>query len=238
MKRMAWISMVMALLLVLGGLGSAMGAATVNKAVTIGGQASMPIYDNNAEASDTAIGLAERDYVDKASFNNGVVAGTNNSAVEYGDHYGVHKTVITMASTVIPCTDEAGTILWCALKVYDFPAGNIMILGVTADTDVVTSGNLDATANGDFGMGTATCDNNADLTSTEQNLIPKTDIAETVADEGPITGINAAAIAPMNGTSSAVDVFYNAIWDDGDHNGGAMAVTGTVTIHWVNLGDI
>lgn len=32
-------------------------------------------------------------------------------------------------------------------------------------------------------------------------------------------------------------MFLNYLWDDADHDGGTMTVTGTITFHWINLGD-
>ena len=165
----------------------------------------------------------------------GAPAGTNVAARESGGDP-VHKTTLNLAATPITLTDETGVILHGGLKVYDFPEGNILILGVVADLAVTVAGNLDADAAGDFGMGTVTASNNANLTSTEVNIIPSTATLMS-GSTGDTNGKNIAAIAPLDGTSTAVDLYLNYIWDDADHNGGSQTVTGTITVAWINLGD-
>lgn len=91
---------------------------------------------------------------------------------------------------------------------------------------------------GDFGVGTVTAGNNNALATTEQNIIPTTATAQAVAGATTALGINAAAIAPLDGTSTPVDIFLNFLIDDADQDGGGvLLVSGTLTIHWINLGD-
>ena len=169
----------------------------------------------------------------------GALAGTNVTVSEVGNG-AFHRTVLTLAATPVTLTDEAGVILYGGQKLYDFPEGAILVLGVIADIDVTVAGNLSATADGDVSIGTATAGNDADLTSTEADLSAKTTIAQLVASTGPADCMTLAAlypIDPFDGTGTAKDLFLNFIWDDADHDGGTMTVTGTVTISWVDYGD-
>lgn len=200
-------------------------------------------------ANDTATGIAATQTLTNKTLTSPVINGstttsgvgakaaTNVTVAEYGSADTIHKTVLTMAATPITLTDEAGVVLYGGQKIYDFPAGNILVLGATINLATTVGGNLSATADGDVGLGTVTADNGATLATTEQNIVPTTSIAQLVGSTGPVTGKNAAAIAPLDGTSTAVDTYLNVLWDDADHNGGTMTVTGTVTITWVNLGD-
>lgn len=168
----------------------------------------------------------------------GAAAGTNVTAVEYGNN-AVHKTVLTLAATPITLTDEAGVVLYGGQKVYDFPEGLLVFLGAALDADVAVAGSLNADADGDVGLGTVTASNNATLATTEQNLIPTTAIAQLVSSAGPCdcqsTSTESGTI--LDGTTTAVDAFLNFLWDDADHDGGTMTVTGTLTLIWAIAGD-
>lgn len=162
------------------------------------------------------------------------VAGTNVTAIEYGGSP-VYKTVLNLMATPITLTDEAGVVLYGGVKVLDLPEGCILVLGATTDLVATVSGNLDAAAEGDFGLGTVTASNNNTLSSTEVDILPSTAMTMS-SSTGDMNG-QSTAVAFLDGTSTAKDVYLNAIWDDADHNGGAMTVTGTITLIWLNLGD-
>lgn len=182
-----------------------------------------------------SVSIPER--VDVTDEGVGAIAGTNVSVVEYGNGV-IHRSVITLDETPVTLTDEAGVVLYGGQKVYDFPEGVIVCLGAVADLSVAVGGDLTATAEGDFGLGTVTASNNNTLATTEQNIIPTTAIAALESSAGPATGYNVAAIAPLDGTTTPIDAFLNFLWDDADHNGGTMTVSGTVTIVWSNLGSV
>lgn len=158
---------------------------------------------------------------------------------EYGGDGPVKRTTITLSSYPITMTDEAGVVAYGGSKIYDMPAGNILIFGATADLSILKSGSgINADFDGDFGLGTVTASNNATLSSTEQNIIPTTATPQAVAGATTAKGINTAAIAPLDGTATAVDIYLNALIDDADQNGGGtLYFTGTITITWMNLGD-
>lgn len=189
-------------------------------------------------AGGEAAALRVFPFIDNTLDAEGVVAGSNATVKEFGVGP-LKQTVITLSSRSITMTDEAGVVAYGGTKIYDFPAGNILVLGATADLTVTKSGaGINADFDGDFALGTVTASNNNSLASTEQNLIPTTPTAQAVAGATTAKGINIAAIAPLDGTATAVDVYLNFLIDDADQNGGgALLVSGPITLTWINLGD-
>ena len=167
----------------------------------------------------------------------GAVNGATVSAVEYGDGT-IHKTVLTLAATPISVVGATG-IGFGGTKVYDFPAGRILILGVTASLAfpiISTEGDLAATADGDWAMGTTSEEDGSMDRATDINLIPKTATAANAL--GTATNAALAASAHIDGTGTAVDAYVNLTIDDAETNETSiLGATGTVTITWVNLGD-
>jgi len=165
---------------------------------------------------------------------------------EAGAHC-MRETTFTFTDTAIAMVDEAGVVAYKGTKIYDFPAGNILVLGATADLVLKKSsaGIIDAW-DGDFGLGTVTASNNATLSSTEQNIIPTTATPQATGVGAAATttakGINAAAIAPLDGTATAIDLYLNFLIDDTDHDvtgtpANLIVSSGTVKVYWINLGD-
>jgi hypothetical protein len=159
--------------------------------------------------------------------------------VEYGDGY-VHKSVFTIDKTMT-ITDAAGTGGYGGYKFYDLPAGNILVLGAVVDLDGTSASlgtdGLVAAADGDFSIGTATCNAGA-LSSTEADIIASTAIAQFVTTAGPIVGKN-ADISTHDGTSTAKDLYVNVIFDDADSGANdSLRITGNATVWWINLGDL
>lgn len=148
-------------------------------------------------------------------------------------------TKFTFNALPITMTDEAGVVAYGGSQIYDFPAGNILILGATSDLTVVKSGaGINADFDGDFGLGTVTAGNNNALATTEQNIIPTTATPQAVAGATTAKGINIAAIAPLDGTATAIDLFLNFIIDDADQDGGGtLLISNTLYVIWINLGD-
>jgi hypothetical protein len=155
----------------------------------------------------------------------------------------VHKTILTLAATPITLVDEAGVVAYGGVKVYDFPAGAILMLGATADLAITkSSAGVNTDWDGDFGIGTVTASNNATLSSTEQNILPTTATPQAAAGATTAKGQSTATEnAVLDGTATAVDAFLNVLVDDTDHNVNGtpcnLLFTGTITLSWVNLGD-
>lgn len=168
----------------------------------------------------------------------GAVNGGTVSAVEYGNG-AVHKTVLTLTATPITLTDEGGVGQYGGVKIYDFPAGNIVTLGASIDADLtLTETEWLDTAEGDVGLGTTAPDDGNALATTEQNIIATTAIAAMTAQVGPINAQSAdqATLGAAGGTDS--DLYLNVrIDDNAAHITGGGTITGTVTVVWVNAGD-
>jgi hypothetical protein len=170
----------------------------------------------------------------------GEAAGTGvAAATTFG---GANKTVITLDELAVTITrkteDSSG---WGTAKLLDFPAGRILVLGVVADlvVDVSGSANVGDTGSGDLALGTVAANAVASLTSTLADLLPTTAITDPmVAGVGTAKGALAAS-AQFDGTTTAKDMHLNVMIDAGDvtTGNGESLVSGTVTVHWINLGD-
>lgn len=151
-----------------------------------------------------------------------------------------HVTTLNLAACRVPVTDA---LAYAGLKVYDFPAGRILILGATASLKwAVTTARttINDSASLTWGVGTATA-SNITLATTMVDLIPKT----TRALDGAVaayTAVSTAALAAsahFDGTGTAKDAFLNVGFEtnteiDADGN---LAANGNITLVWVNLGD-
>jgi hypothetical protein len=153
----------------------------------------------------------------------------------------VHQTTLTLsalAQAVANGTEYQGT------KIYDFPEGRILVLGVVATLQQTTTsalaGTLNASSTGAVALGTATA-SNVSLTSTMVDLLPSTAFTSsaTVDVAGTAVAAALAASAQFDGRSTAKDVYLNSAFAtttdvDGD---ASMTWSGSVTITWINLGD-
>jgi len=165
----------------------------------------------------------------------GVPSAAGASAVEYAA--GCFKTVITVDATGandidLEDKDDGGGVL-----LYTFPEGHIRILGVVADLEVTSSAGIFQNT---FPMAlgtTAGADAEATLTGTEADLSASQAISYDGAEDldgAPIS----AADQDWDGTSAAITVYLNAAVLAADINtASTVEATGTVTIHWMNLGD-
>lgn len=172
----------------------------------------------------------------------GAANGTGVSVTEYGAGP-IHFTKFTLTDLAVALTDVASTVAHGSHKLYDFPAGAILILGAVADLDVTkSSAGVNATWDGDFGLGTAAAAGDATLTTTEDDVIPTTATPQAVSG---VTTANGQSTASENvvhdGTTTPKDLYLNVLVDDADHNVAGTACNlifnGTVNVAWVLLGD-
>jgi hypothetical protein len=161
-------------------------------------------------------------------------------ATEAGDGL-VHQTTLTLsalAQAVVNGTEYQGT------KIYDFPAGRILVLGVTATiaqtTTSALASTLNASSTGALGIGTATASSTT-LATTMVDLLPSTAFTSSATIDVAGTAVSAAlaASAQFDGTGTAKDVFINTAYAtttdvDGD---ATQTLSGTVVLTWINLGD-
>jgi hypothetical protein len=170
----------------------------------------------------------------------GAASGEGVTAVEQALGGVWNRTTLTLADTPIVLVDEADTVAYGGLKIYDMPRGRIVVLSASADLAVAkTSAGVDDDYNGDFSMGTVVASNDATLTATEANIIPSTATPE--ATDGATTAVGAST-APLvvDGSATPMDVYFNALVDDSDHDVDGtpanLEFTGTIEIIWAYLG--
>ena len=158
----------------------------------------------------------------------------------------LHKTVIRLASmpiTVVSVTTGAGV---GGTKIYDFPDGQINMLGCIADLScVIAAGDqadfTDATPEGDIGIGTV-APANADALGTDATDDDfATAVALTMAAYSSSSQLVSEPALLMDGTSTAKDLVVNLLIDAGDIDDDVTStvyVSGVVVVHWMNLGDV
>lgn len=162
------------------------------------------------------------------------------TAVEYGGGL-VHQTVLSLAAVPLAVADADA---FGSQKIYDFPEGRILILGVTASVQfAVTStraGTINDSASLTWALGSAAA-SAATLATTMVDELPKTTKVLAAATTALNTASTAAlaSSAQFDGTATAKDMFLNVGFETGtDIDGdGTMTATGTVTVTWINLGD-
>lgn len=195
-----------------------------------------------ATRADSTSGIIYLRSVPVTSSNVGATNGATVSAVEYGDGI-LHRTVITLTATPLTLRDtEQGQ----GVKIYDFPAGGITILGATGSvaetTTSVLADTLNASVTYNWGVGSTT-QASATLATTEQDIIPTTNgtASATINVAGAASlGARVADAANFNGVSSAVDAYFNvgvAGATDIDANA-TTTWTGTINITWLFTPDV
>ena len=184
------------------------------------------------------------DYIQVTTIGNGSVPTALSpyvTVVEKGQGL-IHQTTFTI--TAMPVTVADATV-GVGTKIYDFPEGRVFILGGTGSAQFTTTSVLASTLNTGvscrWGLGTVT-QTNATLATTEQDLLPVTTFAAsaTISVANTATTSQLAAAAQFDGTSTAKDAFFNisvptATDIDAD---ATVLVSGTITITWINLGDL
>jgi hypothetical protein len=174
-------------------------------------------------------------------------AGTKNGATVTSVENGavVQQTTLTLASTVVTVANTSGA-SFGGTKLYTFPEGRILVLGVTADLSIDWSDALDEetpiislTGSGDLSLGSTITDD-ATLDGTDVDLLPSTAMTDPFVDGVGAAAGALAASAQFDGTTTPLELNLNMIIDDADVEDGSSAdvlVSGTVTFTWINLGD-
>lgn len=165
-----------------------------------------------------------------------------NGAVATEGLTGVNQTVIKLSSIVFALADVAGVVAFVGKKLYDFPAGVITILGVTANLAITkSSAGVNNDFDGDFSIGSVTAAGDATLTGAEADIVPSTPTPQAVAGATTAKGKSGAAPVQLDGSATAADLFLNLLVDDADHDvtttPANLVVTGTITVLWAALGD-
>lgn len=172
----------------------------------------------------------------------GAKNGSTVTVVERGDGV-VHQTVFTL--TALPLTLADATV-GAGVKIYDFPAGVVTILGASGSVAETTTSALASTLNAsvtyNWGVGTTT-QASGTLATTEQDIVPTTNgtaSATVNVAAAASAGVRIAAPANFDGHTTAIDAYFNVgIAGATDIDGDATTTwTGTITITWLFNGDV
>jgi hypothetical protein len=148
-------------------------------------------------------------------------------------------TLSDVAQTVVNGTEYQST------KLFDFPQGRILVLGVLATlaqkTTSALAGTLNSGSTGSLGLGTAAASATT-LATTMVDLLPATAFTSstTVNVAGTAVGAALAASAQFDGTTTAKSMYLNSAYattTDVDADA-TQTWTGTITVTWIFLGDI
>ena len=159
-------------------------------------------------------------------------------AEQFGALNYVKLTLDNVPQTVVNGTEYQGT------KIYTFPEGRILVLGVTATlkqkTTSALASTLNASSTGAIALGTATA-SNVSLTSTMVDLLPSTAFTSSATVNVAGTAVKAAlaASAHFDGTTTAKSIYLNTAYAtttdvDGD---ATQTISGTINLVFVFLGD-
>ena len=172
----------------------------------------------------------------------GTVATGVTATVTATESYGVVNKVILALASMPVVVAEGGTATngFGSAQIYDFPEGEIQILGVVVNdlTFGFDTNDLDGADGGDFSIGTAAATSpTGTLTQAGATFVDI--LAETSMD--PVSNAVDAVkgtVAAFNGTAMAKDAYLNILIDDGDISAATTnLVTATITFHYINLGD-
>lgn len=161
---------------------------------------------------------------------NGTAAGTGVAATETIPV--IHKTTLTLTDVAVTIAKNGSSTGGGGLKIYDFPEGVILPLGVACDLTIANETNGSWLAS----LGSAAADTGGTLTSTEVSFGPST--AATVSSgAGTADIVSGAAGVPVDGSATAADLYLNFALNADVGTGTTMTVNGTIVITWANLGD-
>lgn len=170
----------------------------------------------------------------------GAAAATGNVATENALGT-VHSTVLTLTDVALTLTATGAAVGFGNVKLYDFPEGYVYFIGAVADLAITSAdADLGDTWNGDISFGTA-ADADGSLAGTEVNVIPST--ATPAATAKATTGdcvSTATEHAIVDGHSTALDLYLNLLADAADiadDSTAPVAISGTITVTWIKLGD-
>lgn len=161
------------------------------------------------------------------------------TVVEHGDG-ALHRTELTITALPIAVVDAGANGAHGTAKLYDFPEGQIKILGghMNLTSLLAGAGGIIDAGVLDIGVGSATTSvANETLASTEQDIIAKKDVTLSggaAANQASIT----SADVTLNGSSTPIDANLNvAVEATSASADDTLTVSGLVTLHWLNLGD-
>lgn len=147
------------------------------------------------------------------------------------------QTKFVLNNMVVATTDNTTNGAQGSQKIYDFPAGAILVHGGAAKLTITGGAGLTATAAVVWAVGTVAPAADATLTSTEANIIPST-AATLSSSTNTASAVTATAAGILDGSSTAIDALLNfAVPDAGSSANSTITVTGEIVITWIQLGD-
>jgi hypothetical protein len=189
-----------------------------------------------SESNETAIGI-----VTGGTVGAGAVGETTGLSVSEGSStYPVHRTAISLSDVSVTITDGTNA-EYGSLELYDFPEGAIQIIGGCVDIMVEVDGeSLSATAVGDVHVGTTAQTDVAvgNLETTEDDIVSTAAVSALSDGVGVLEAVDGVGADHLDGTDTAKKAYLNILFDAGSCSDGndSVTLTGTVTIHWVNVG--
>jgi len=155
---------------------------------------------------------------------------------------GLVKTVITVPATAFVVVGGASGVGELGKQVYDFPEGQILLLGGGATVTITEAdANITASAVVDVSLGTAAVSGGDDALGADATDDDLLDTGSLTMSSSTITGsiISNTSVAKFDGTTTPIDAFLNiSVQDAGISNDSAtVTVSGTITLYWMLLGD-
>jgi hypothetical protein len=199
----------------------------------------MAKYKLRHSSQNREVGFNNTGQLETTGYTMGAKNGSTVSAADYA-FGGFRSTVLTLASTPVTVANVTGA-SFGSVKLYDFPAGRIYILGGSSNLSFVWTGeSIAADGSGDYSLGT-TASADATLGGTDVDIQASTAMLDPfVLGVGTGSGVFAAPAA-HDGTATAKDLYLNIIIDDADVSDAdtdTVLVSGTVRVLWCDFGDI
>lgn len=156
---------------------------------------------------------------------------------QMGSFYKTTLTLDNVGQSVVNGTEYQST------KIFTFPEGRILVLGVVATLQQKTTSAIASTLNsgtGAISLGSAAASAVA-LSSTMVDLMPSTAFTSSTVINVAGTAVSSAlaASAQFNGTTTPIPVYLNTAYattTDVDANA-TQTISGTVSLVWVHIGD-
>lgn len=169
----------------------------------------------------------------------GAANGTGVVATEYGNRV-IHQTVLTLTAVSITVTDATTAGAHGALKVYDFPAGPITILGCTTNlTTLAGAGGIADGAALVSSLGSATvATDNATLVGSGEGDVVASYAGTLTSGAGVVTKHGSLVATAFDGHTTPMDLYMNFAVPDADSSASdTLTVAGTIKCTWTNSGD-
>lgn len=193
------------------------------------------LLDGSAVANDTASKLVMLDSAKRIQ-NDAAdgTAGTNVTAVEYGDGMN-HTTILTLTAVAITIGDTAA--LAMGALIYTFPAGALVINSATLSVGLNLTTGTPTTDTPEIGLGSVLASGaNATLGAsgaTSEDICGPA-VADDIAGTAELTSLAPAlVIEASGGVAHLVHLNFADTWANVDNT--AATATGTVVLNWTLL---